>query len=150
MYIEQLQSLDWVLHFFKKRLKVGRFMVFNATFNIISAILWRSVLLVEETGVPGENHWPVASHWQTLSHNAVSSTPHMGGIFELTTLMVIGTDCIGINPTIIRSRSQRERTDNIIIKRERTDNIIVKRERTDNIIVKRERTNMSFCFCINR
>jgi hypothetical protein len=24
---------------------------------------------VEETGVPGENHWPVASHWQTLSHN---------------------------------------------------------------------------------
>jgi hypothetical protein len=30
---------------------------------------------VEETGVPGENHWPVESHWQTLSHNAVSSTP---------------------------------------------------------------------------
>jgi hypothetical protein len=25
-----------------------------------------SVLLVEETEVPGENHWPVASHWQTL------------------------------------------------------------------------------------
>ena len=31
-------------------------MVFNATFNNISVILWRSVLLVEETGVPGENH----------------------------------------------------------------------------------------------
>jgi hypothetical protein len=29
--------------------------VFNATFNIISAILWQSVLLVEETEVPGEN-----------------------------------------------------------------------------------------------
>jgi len=29
-------------------------MVFNATFNNISAILWRSVLLVEETGVPGK------------------------------------------------------------------------------------------------
>jgi hypothetical protein len=28
------------------------FMVFNATFNNISAISWRSVLLVEETGVP--------------------------------------------------------------------------------------------------
>jgi hypothetical protein len=26
-------------------------MVFNATFNIISVILWRSVLLVDETGV---------------------------------------------------------------------------------------------------
>jgi hypothetical protein len=23
--------------------------------------------LVEETGVPGENHWLVASHWQTSS-----------------------------------------------------------------------------------
>jgi hypothetical protein len=31
------------------------FMVFNATFNNISVIAWRSVLLVEETGVPGEN-----------------------------------------------------------------------------------------------
>jgi len=49
-------------------------MVFNATFNNISVISCRSVLLVEETGAPGENHWPVASHWQTLSHNVVSST----------------------------------------------------------------------------
>jgi hypothetical protein len=51
-------------------------MVFNATFNNISVISWGSVLLVEETGVPGENHRPVASQWQTLSHNVVSSTPH--------------------------------------------------------------------------
>ena len=29
-------------------------MVFNATFNNISVISWRSVLLVEETGVSGE------------------------------------------------------------------------------------------------
>jgi hypothetical protein len=36
--------------------------VFNATFNNSSAISWRSVLLVEETGKPGENHRPVASH----------------------------------------------------------------------------------------
>jgi hypothetical protein len=50
-------------------------MVFNATFNNISAISWQSVLLVEDTGVPGENHRPTASHWQTLSHNVVSSTP---------------------------------------------------------------------------
>jgi hypothetical protein len=28
------------------------FMVFNTTFNNISAISWQSVLLVEETGVP--------------------------------------------------------------------------------------------------
>jgi hypothetical protein len=38
------------------------FMVLNATLNIISVILWQSVLLVEETGVPEENHRPVASH----------------------------------------------------------------------------------------
>ena len=31
-------------------------MVFNTTFNNISAITWLSVLLVEETRVPGENH----------------------------------------------------------------------------------------------
>jgi hypothetical protein len=48
------------------------FMVFNTSFNNISVILWRSVLLVEETWVPGENHRPAASHWQTLSHNVVS------------------------------------------------------------------------------
>jgi hypothetical protein len=51
--------------------------VFNATFNNISVISWLSVVLVEETGVPGENHRPVASHLQTLSHPVVSSTPHM-------------------------------------------------------------------------
>ena len=56
------------------------FMVFNATFNNISVISWWSVLLVEETEVPGENHWPVASNWQTLSHK---------------TLVVTGTDCTG-------------------------------------------------------
>ena len=36
-------------------------MVFNATFNNILAILWQSVLLLEETEVSGENHRPVAS-----------------------------------------------------------------------------------------
>jgi hypothetical protein len=31
-------------------------MVFNTTFNNISVISWQSVLLVEETRLPGENH----------------------------------------------------------------------------------------------
>jgi hypothetical protein len=52
-----------------------RVMVFHATFNNISAISCRSVLLVGERGVTGEKHWPVTSHWQTLSDNVVSSTP---------------------------------------------------------------------------
>jgi hypothetical protein len=34
-------------------------MMFNATFNNISAISWRSVLLVEDIGVTGENPRPV-------------------------------------------------------------------------------------------
>jgi len=49
--------------------------VLKATFNNISVISWWTVLLVEETGVPRENHRPVTGHWQTLSHNVVSSTP---------------------------------------------------------------------------
>jgi hypothetical protein len=32
------------------------FIVFNATFSNISAISWRPVLVVEEAGVPRENH----------------------------------------------------------------------------------------------
>jgi hypothetical protein len=46
-----------------------------AIFNNISVILWLSVFLVEETEVPGEKQWSAASHWQTLSHTVVSSTP---------------------------------------------------------------------------
>ena len=38
---------------------LGNVVVSNANFNNISAISWRSVLLVEETGVFGENHRPV-------------------------------------------------------------------------------------------
>ena len=54
--------------------------VLNAIFSNISVISWRSALLVEETGGPGENHRPVASHWQTLSHNVV----HLG-LIEIRT-----------------------------------------------------------------
>ena len=38
------------------------FIVFNVTFNNNSHMSWRSVSLVAETGVPGKNHRPVASH----------------------------------------------------------------------------------------
>jgi hypothetical protein len=47
--------------------------MFNATYINISVISRCSVLLVEETGVPGENHKLAAGHWQTLSHKVVSS-----------------------------------------------------------------------------
>jgi hypothetical protein len=52
-----------------------RVIAFNATFNNISGISCRSVLLVEETGVPRVNHRPAANHWQIVSHNVVSSIP---------------------------------------------------------------------------
>ena len=55
-----------------------RVMVYIATFNNVSTVSWWSVLLVEETGVPEENHRPAASHRQTLSHTAISSTPRHG------------------------------------------------------------------------
>jgi hypothetical protein len=46
--------LDFILFYF---------IVFNTTFRNISAISWRPVLVVEEAGVPGENHQPWASNW---------------------------------------------------------------------------------------
>jgi hypothetical protein len=54
--------------------------VFNATFNSISAIPWRLVLLVEEI------RKPLTCRWQTLSHNVVSI---------ITRHHVLGTDSIG-------------------------------------------------------
>jgi hypothetical protein len=37
-------------------------MVFNTTFNNISVMSWPSVLMLEESGVLGENHQPDTSH----------------------------------------------------------------------------------------
>jgi len=36
------------------------FIVFNANFGNISAVSWGPVLVLEEVGVPGENHRPLA------------------------------------------------------------------------------------------
>ena len=72
----------------------GRVMVLNATFNLISVRLLRSILLVEETGLPGVKHGHVASHWQTLSHNVASSTFRLSGI-RTHTFVVKNTNCIG-------------------------------------------------------
>ena len=49
---------------------------------------------LEKTGVPGENHRPDTSHWQTLSHNVVSSTPRLSGI-RTHNFSGDSTDCTG-------------------------------------------------------
>ena len=72
-----------------------RVVVLNATFITISVISWRSVLLLEETAVLRENFQSVASHWQNLiTLCCIECTSQWAG-FKLTTLVVIGTDCIG-------------------------------------------------------
>ena len=52
-------------------------------------------LLVEETIVPRENHWPVASHWQTFITQGFIEYTSPWTRCELTTLVATGTDCTG-------------------------------------------------------
>jgi hypothetical protein len=56
-YRELLHATD-IGSCYMPQIQAVKIMVFNATFNNIGAISWRSVLLVEETGVPGENYRP--------------------------------------------------------------------------------------------
>ena len=55
-------------------------MVFNPTFNKISVISWLPVLLVEQTSVHGD----------------LTQDTSAKAVFELATLVVIGTDSTGI------------------------------------------------------
>jgi hypothetical protein len=57
--------------------------VFNAAFNNISVISWWSVLLVEETGGPGETHRKSLTNFITMMlniHNNVEGLNRVNGI----------------------------------------------------------------------
>ena len=60
IFVLQAVSVGWSPIFYSN-LQV-KIMKFNAIINNMSVISWQLVLLAEETGVPGENHRPVASH----------------------------------------------------------------------------------------
>ena len=63
-------------------------MVFSATFNNISVISWRYVLLVEEIGEPGENNQPVSQVSDKLYPMMLYTMPWAG--FELISLEIDG------------------------------------------------------------
>ena len=80
-------------------------MVFNATSNNISVISWRSFLLVEETGVPGENHRPVV--WSAPRHERVSNS-QLQWWQALIALVVVNLTTIWSRPRRPRNASQEK------------------------------------------
>ena len=60
IYLYDIHTLVSIIHF-------RQYFSYNVTVSFI----------VEETRVHGENHRPVASHWQIRSHNVALSTPRL-------------------------------------------------------------------------
>jgi len=68
----------------------------------MSAKSWRPVLVVEEAGVPEENHRPWASNWQTFSLAAASRVHlfcNLQSLVRTHAVLVIGWYELLGNPT---------------------------------------------------
>ena len=79
-----------ILHFAVKvdGLVFVLFLVIKAIFNNISAISWRSVLLMENTGVPGKNHRHIGSR--------TSSTPRHGRDTMVLECVLVYMTCLAV------------------------------------------------------
>ena len=72
-------------------------MVFNATFNNISAILWQSVLFLEETGIPWKNLKPLTNLYHIklyrvhFAMSRILTQPHIPINYALKSLSCIYT-----------------------------------------------------------
>ena len=76
----QIQVLPSWNHHFKRFtgvvwMVIGMVMAFNTTFNNITVVSWRSVLLVEETGKPGVNQRPAANQTHFITQCFIENTP---------------------------------------------------------------------------
>jgi hypothetical protein len=74
------------------------FIVFNATFNNISVISWRLGLLVEETGVPEDNHRPVARRWLFSFEKRKKNVKKLARSFNITLRYIY--DVLSLNSTM--------------------------------------------------
>jgi hypothetical protein len=66
-------------------------LVFNTTYSNISAISWRPVLVVEEAGVPGENHRKIAykHNIKIINSFSLSFLPLKEGVSGTNTFVVL-------------------------------------------------------------
>jgi hypothetical protein len=69
----------------KQSIQLVWFIMLNATFNNILVISWRSLLLVEETGGPDENHRDCQLHIQSvpIATDVVSSNFDQGEVYNM-------------------------------------------------------------------
>jgi hypothetical protein len=74
IFVLNFNFIDFFLYYYSIKIKSSqniqevRVMVFNATFNNISVLLWRSALLVEKTRVPREKNTDLPQVTVKLDH----------------------------------------------------------------------------------